>query len=66
MFLYLEEIIILFLRKKNYISESLVTIELNNRYEIVQAKGKNNSSPKEPEKEFIENYAKYLLSLKKG
>jgi hypothetical protein len=57
---------VLFLRKKNSIDESLVTIELNNMYEIVQAKGKNNSSPKEPEKEFVDSYAKYLLGLKKG
>lgn len=56
---------IVFLRNKKIVNESLVTIELNSMYEIVQAKGKNNSSPKEPERKFIDKYRKYLASLAK-
>lgn len=56
---------IVFLRNKKIVNESLVTIELNSMYEIVQAKGKNNSSPKEPERKFVDKYEKYLASLAK-
>jgi hypothetical protein len=50
---------IVFLRKKNNINQSLITIEIKQNL-IVQAKGKNNSEPKEKEKEFIKKYRSYL------
>jgi hypothetical protein len=55
---------IVFLRKKNNIKESLVTIEVNvdenSKYSIVQAKGKNNSAPQKAEYDFISKYLKHL------
>lgn len=54
---------IVFLRKKEDINQSLVTIEIKDGL-IVQSKGKSNSNPQEKEKEFIKNYQNYLLKLK--
>lgn len=51
---------IMFLRRKNNVTQSLVTIEIKNG-EIIQAKGKNNSNPKESEMSFIKEYRNYLL-----
>lgn len=53
------ETVIVFLRKKKEIHQSLVTIEISSRG-IVQAKGKNNSNPQKPEMDFIEKYQKHL------
>jgi hypothetical protein len=57
-----DETRIVFLRKKDCINQSLVTIEIREN-NIVQAKSKNNSKPKEKEKKFIENYIKYMSNL---
>jgi len=55
---------IVFLRKKNNIKESLVTIEVNidenSNHSIVQAKGKNNSAPQKAEYDFIKKYLDHL------
>jgi hypothetical protein len=55
---------IVFLRKKNNIKESLVTIEVNidenSKHSIVQAKGRSNSAPQKAEYDFIKKYLDYL------
>lgn len=55
---------IVFLRKKNNIKESLVTIEVNidenSKHSIVQAKGRSNSAPQKAEYDFIKKYLDHL------
>ena len=55
---------IVFLRKKNNIKESLVTVEVNidenSKHSIVQAKGRSNSAPQKAEYDFISKYLKHL------
>ena len=57
---------IVFLRKKNNIKESLVTVEVRideDKYHIVQSKGRNNSLPQKAEQDFLTKYLKYLQQL---
>jgi hypothetical protein len=55
---------IVFLRKKNNIKESLVTVEVNidenSKHSIVQAKGRSNSAPQKAEQDFIKKYLDHL------
>lgn len=59
--------IIVFLRKKNNPTQSLVTMEINKnnegKYNIVQAKAKNNKNPQPEEASFIKKYEQYLSKL---
>lgn len=50
---------IMFVRKNEQIDIPLVTIEIK-KNKIVQAKGRNNSSPKYEEQEFLKEYSKFL------
>jgi hypothetical protein len=56
------ETCIVFLRKKENIKKSLVTIEIKNN-KIVQAKGMNNAEPREKEKDFLKEYGDYLTKI---
>lgn len=53
---------ILFLRRKENLEKSYVTVEVNNRYEFIQAKGNCNSKPEVVALDFITNYRKKILS----
>lgn len=55
---------ILFLRNKEKLGESLITIEVRN-FEIVQARGRFNRDPNEKEKKALEEYQLYLYKIKK-
>lgn len=57
-----QETCIMFLRKNCSKEAPLVTLEIR-KNKIVQAKGKNNSSPRPDEIKFIEEYKSYLKQL---
>lgn len=58
-----KETIIVFMRNKEDINQSLVTIEIGLTNKIIQAKGAGNKMPAKIEMDFVEKYQKHLKTL---